>query len=204
MTDAARRLPRGRHGLSRDQVALDQRQRMLLAMAEAMAADGYVATSVADVIKRAGVSRETYYQQFSSKLDCFLEAFDAAGEILLAGMAEASETVGSDVPFERFEAAVGSYFDLLIAQPGFARLFLVEAHAAGPAALARRAALQGRIVDAMVDLLELRAGEDRFACEVIVAGVGALVTAPLVAGDPEPIRRLRAPVLAHVRRVLAP
>ena len=53
-------------------------------MAEAMMEKGYVDTTVADVIKRAGVSRETFYQQFSSKADCFMTAFDAAADLLIA------------------------------------------------------------------------------------------------------------------------
>ena len=74
----ARPLPRGRHRLPREEVVSSQRTRMLRGMAEAMMEKGYVNTTVADVIGRAGVSRETFYQQFSSKADCFMSAFDAA------------------------------------------------------------------------------------------------------------------------------
>ena len=73
------RLPRGRHGLTRAEVESSQRDRLLDAMADAMSEQGYVATPVADVIKRAGVSRESFYELFSSKLDCFMSAFDIAG-----------------------------------------------------------------------------------------------------------------------------
>ena len=83
MAEAAR-LPRGRHSLSREEVAATQRARLMLALTEAVGESGYAATSVADVIGRAGVSRQTFYEQFTSKLDCFLAAFDAACEILLA------------------------------------------------------------------------------------------------------------------------
>ena len=60
-----------------------QRDRILLAMADAMAENGYVGTSVAQIIRRAGVSRETFYEQFSSKEDCFTSAYDRAVELLL-------------------------------------------------------------------------------------------------------------------------
>jgi AcrR family transcriptional regulator len=46
---------------------------MLYAMAEAMTVNGYVGTSVADVLRGAGVSRQTFYQQFLSKQDCFMQ-----------------------------------------------------------------------------------------------------------------------------------
>ena len=52
----ARRLPRGRHGLSPEEVALDQRVRIVAAMAESMAVRGYTGTSVAEVIGRGATS----------------------------------------------------------------------------------------------------------------------------------------------------
>jgi len=199
-SEVVQRLPRGRHGMSRSEVVEAQRRRMLLAVAEAMAADGYTATSVADVIERAGVSRETFYQQFSSKLDCFLAAFDAGGELLLAGMQEQFATGGE--PLERLEGALRAYLETIAANPMFARLFLVESVAAGPRAIERRAAVQRRIVESLWRTLDLRSAQDRFACELVVAGVGNMVVPLLVSGDVEAIRRLRRPVLQHVRRLL--
>ena len=196
----SQRLPRGRHGLSRAEVAEVQRQRMLLAVAEAMAADGYAATSVAEVIRRAGVSRETFYQQFSSKLDCFLAAFDAAGELLVLEMEQ--QLGGGGEPLDQLDRALRAYLDTIAEHPEFARLFLVESVAAGPEAIERRAAVQRRIVQSMCRALGLRSAQDRFACELVVAGVGAMVVPLLVSGDVEAIRHLRRPVLHHVRRLL--
>lgn len=195
------RLPRGRHQLTREQVQEAQRIRMLLAMAEAMTVKGYVGTTVADVIKGAGVSRETFYQQFASKLACFLAAFDAAAGLLLVQLADVLEVDGT--PIERFEAAFTSYLEALAAEPAFARVFLVEVYAAGPEAIERRRALQERLVDALVELLGADGDDGRFACELLVAGTGALVTVPLVADDLDGIRALREPVLHLVGRVLA-
>lgn len=193
------RLPRGRHGLSREQVVSDQRARMLAAMVDAMAEEGYVGTSVADVIARAGVSRETFYQQFSSKLDCFLAAFGVAEDVVAGALADAAGAGSLD---ERLDRAVRAYLDLLAAEPGVARLFLVEVHAAGPEAMRRRADLQRRVVDDLAALLGLEGDDDRFAASLVVAGVGALVTLPVVEGDGEAIRALREPILRTVRRLL--
>lgn len=197
---ATKRLPRGRHGLSREEVAADQRLRMLLAMAEAMAVNGYVGTSVADVIRRAGVSRETFYQQFSSKEECFMAAFDAAGDILLAALDERSE--GQGAPLDRFARAMDAYLEALVAEPAFARLFLVEVHAAGAAALQQRRDLQLRFAERMAQLLGLTSEQDLFACRLLVAGVATLVTVPLVTGDTDAILELRGSLLDHVRRIL--
>jgi AcrR family transcriptional regulator len=194
----AQRLPRGRHGLSREQVEQTQRNRLYLAMAAAMAEKGYAGTSVADVIKRAGISRETFYQRFSSKLDCFLHAFDTAGDVLFARLVQAqSEAEGS--PLERFEHSFTAYLDLLAEQPALARVFLVEVYAAGPEAMARRGALQARVVDAMAQLLDARTDQDRFACEILVAAVGSMVTTPLVTGDDAALTSLKDRVIDVVR-----
>src|SRR3546814_12804231 len=96
---------------------------MLLAMAEATADKGFVGTSVADVPKRAGVSRETFYQHFSDKQACFLAAFDAAGELLATGLAPSPYESG--LPLERFEPAFGAYLAHLPSHPHFPRLFPV-------------------------------------------------------------------------------
>src|SRR5205807_62034 len=77
-------LPRGRHGMSREHIARVQRERLFRAMAEAMAEQGYVNTSVADVLRRAGIGRETFYQLFSSKEDCFIAAYETVAGLVLA------------------------------------------------------------------------------------------------------------------------
>lgn len=174
---------------------------MLISIAEVMTRKGYVGTTVSDVIKGAGVSRETFYEQFPSKLECFLAAFDAAAELLFVELAGVLEVEGA--PLERFEAAFTRYLDALADQPAFARVFLVEVYAAGAVAIDRRMALQSRIIDALLELLSVETDQGRFACELLVAGTGALVTGPLVADDLDGVRALRQPVVDLVGRVLA-
>ena len=83
----AQRLPRGRHGLTREEVGTAQRGRLMLAMAEAVADHGYVGTSVAEVIKRAGVSREDAFTQTRAVFTALRETlhggefFDIAAEL---------------------------------------------------------------------------------------------------------------------------
>ena len=207
------RLPRGRHGLSRREVVTSQRGRMLRAMADAMTERGYVGTPVAEVIRRAGVSRETFYQQFSSKLDCFMAAFDSAAELLLGSIEtktglDRATLDGHDgrdagTRLARFDRVLAAYLDGLASHPGYARLFLVEVYAAGPEAISTRIGLQHVIVDTLVALLGVTSEQGRFACEVLVAGISVLVTEPLARHDPEAVRDLRDPVVDLVRRALA-
>lgn len=194
-----RQLPRGRHGLSREEVETDQRLRIFIGMAEAMGEAGYVGTPVAEIIRRAGVSRETFYQLYDDKLDAFLAAFDLVGEVLLGRLADSLD--GSDDRLTRVERAIAAYLDTLANEPGYARLFLVEVHAAGPEAMARRTAIQQRIVDALADLLDTSTEAARFTCQVLVAAVGAMVAGPLATGDSAGLRALGPPFVEHLRRL---
>ncbi len=96
-------------------------------------------------------------------------------------------------------AALDRYLDAIATHRAFARLFVVEAHAAGPRALLRRAELQAVVVDALVDLLAARDANARFACEAFVAAVSALVTLPLATGDVDALRALRNPLVGRLR-----
>lgn len=192
-------LPRGRHQLSRDEVAAAQRARMLQAMAEAMAERGYVGTPVAEIIKRAGVSRETFYQQFSSKQDCFRGAYeDAIGR--LAG-AMAPGLSGGGTPVERFDRLLGVYLDALAADPMWARLFLIEVYAAGPEVARRRNELQQQFVDGISAIFGARTASGRFACEALMATIVSMVTTRVLAEDIDGLRALRPALVDLVRRI---
>lgn len=174
---------------------------MLTALAESMAEHGYVGTSVADIIRRAGVSRETFYQQFASKQDCFAQGFDELSGLLLQVAARALPDVGT--PVERFAAVVDAYLNALADAPDLARLYLVEVYAAGPEMARRRTELQQAFVDGLTVTLRARSRQDRFACEVLVAGITSLVTGRLVTGTPDDVRALRAPLAALAARIFA-
>src|SRR3954447_10169994 len=81
------RLPKGPHGLSREQVQASQRQRMLDAVLDVVGEHGYAATTVAGVTTAAGVSRTTFYEQFRNKQDAFLTAYDEFGTGFLSELA---------------------------------------------------------------------------------------------------------------------
>jgi AcrR family transcriptional regulator len=130
-------LPGGRHGLSPEVVASSQRQRLLFAMIEAVADNGYAATRVADVTARAGVSGKTFYEQYADKEACFLAAYDDALVTLLSATSEAYEAADGSWP-ERVHAGMLALLELLRARPAAAKTCIVEVLAGGPRAIARR------------------------------------------------------------------
>ncbi|WP_216892107.1 TetR/AcrR family transcriptional regulator [Nocardia alni] len=205
MSDPAatnRQLPRGRHGLPRETVIASQRDRILGAMAQVMTEHGYVGTSVATIIKRAGVSRETFYEQFRSKEHCFEGAYERAVQMLIARIADTARAQ-SDSPVtreERIGAMLSAYLEGLAAEPAEARLFLIEVYAVGPAAIARRARLQDSFVRMVADILDAHTEEQLFACQTLVAALSAMVTAKVAADDLDGLQALREPLLGLLRR----
>jgi AcrR family transcriptional regulator len=138
-------LPRGRHDLSPDEVEADQRRRMLVAMAGALAEEGYARATVSDVLSRAKVSRRTFYEQFGDKDDCLYAAYDDAEKRAWVAAAEAVAAAPADDWPARVHAAVGALLDFVAAEPDVARLFTLEARAAGPEMAVRHAAALDRI-----------------------------------------------------------
>jgi AcrR family transcriptional regulator len=192
MTGAHTQIPSGRRGeggLTKDEVASIQRSRILFAMAEAVADQGYPSVSVADVVGRAGVSRATFYEMFTDKQDCFLAAFDTAVGLLFGDLV---------VPAERgpagFSAVLASYLDSIAANEAFARVFLIDIHAV-PEGAHRRADNQATIAGMIANMFGVADERRLFACEALVAAIATLVTARLAAGDLEGIRALHAPLV---------
>lgn len=201
------RLPRGRSALSPDEVRRIHRQRLCSALAEEMAENGYVRTSVQDVLKRAGVSRRAFYELFSSKLDCFLTAFDYAGERLMnsifeaGGMEPGGELGRVEDPMGLFGIAISAYLNALADELPYARLFLIESYAAGPEAIERRARTQEAMVGLVAELTGAAGPSGRYTCTMFVAAVASMVTLPIAAGDRDAVRALGPQLTEHVRRL---
>ena len=123
--------------LPQEFVAAHKRRRMIEAMAELCAEQGYEATKIADVVRRAHVARKTLYDNFSGKEELFLAAFDATLADADTAVAEACDTVDSTDWEVRTEAGLRALLEFVAARPAAARLCLVEAPAATAASAAR-------------------------------------------------------------------
>jgi len=167
--DIPRRLPRGTHGLDRDVVEASQRTRLLEAVGRAVAERGYGAATIDDLVRRAGVSKKTFYDHFADKEDCFLAAYEAASEELLERVQEAHDSDGDWL--QRTRAGIVAYLRWLAAEPALARVFLIEVAAAGPRALERREGLRDRYAEL---IRERRGAQPRLPIVVFHAVVAAV------------------------------
>jgi AcrR family transcriptional regulator len=129
------KLPRGRHGLSRELVLQSQRERLLAAVVRVTAAKGFQASSVADILREAGVGRETFYKHFKDKEDCFVTANDALVADLETAVREAYEQPGSWP--QRVRRGLAATLEWFAASPEIARVMMIEMGTIGPIASSR-------------------------------------------------------------------
>jgi AcrR family transcriptional regulator len=109
---------------------------------------GYGGASVERIVKRAGVSRRTFYEQFADREDAYLQAYDEAAGCLLGRLLSAWEDpVGGAA---KLRACLQAMLESVAAEPELARIFMVDMLALGPAAIERRE----RHMRTFADLLE--------------------------------------------------
>jgi AcrR family transcriptional regulator len=139
---ASPRLPAGRHGLPREFIAQNQRERIITALVDTVAERGYNATTVAHITKAASVSRRTFYEHFADKEACFLAAYEMVADHIRDSMRAAAESF-SEWP-QQVRAALATMLRFFAAEPELARLCMIEPVAAGGQIAARhRATMQG-------------------------------------------------------------
>ena len=184
-----------------------QRSRMLRGMVDAVAEKGYANTTVADVVERARASRETFYEQFANKQQCFLAAYEESVTELTAAMREA---VRPDQPARvQFEQALEAYLEELCAEPRRAHTFLIDVYAAGPEARRRRAEVLAQFGDIVFELLgeEPRVRdlpEPRFAMRALAAAISSMVTGLVASGDYGALPGLKAPLMELLDALAGP
>jgi AcrR family transcriptional regulator len=187
------RLPPGRHGLPRDFVIHNQRERLIAGLAEAVAEKGYGGTTIADITRHAAVSRRTFYEHFEGKDECFVAAFDTVTEQLRERVDEAFKSEDEWPAATR--AGIEAMLSFLAAEPNLARLAMVEALVAGPIVVERYDAAVQTLLPYVAAGREGRPKKvlDRLSGsteEALVGGMVSLVSRRIVAGQTEELESL--------------
>jgi AcrR family transcriptional regulator len=128
--DPDRALPPGGHGLPRAYVAEVQRDRLIDAIVQVVAEQGYDRATIKSIAQRAGVGLNTFYAHYRSKEELFLAAYDR-GVPMLFDRVHAAFTQGDVDWTKRIEAGISIFMTILAANPDFARFFTVEGTRAG-------------------------------------------------------------------------
>jgi AcrR family transcriptional regulator len=195
---ALTRLRSGRHSLPREQVDGIQRARIIGAMVEVASEQGFLGAAVGRVVKRAGVSRRTFYELFDGRESCFQAAFDWGVQQAGAQMAEAfaRERAWRD----GVRSALLSLLVFLDSEPQLARVCVVEALGAGTLVLQRRAQVLQQLADA------LRSGAPRargssepplLTAETVVGGAFSTIHTRLLLAD-GPLSELLGQLMALI------
>jgi AcrR family transcriptional regulator len=181
-------------------VAEMQRRRVLAATLEVVSSRGAQSVTVASVAGRAGVSRKTFYELFEDREQCLYTAFqdavlDACAATRQAGSRERSWPAA-------IRAGLGGLLSFLDAEPGKARLLIVEALSAGERTLeARRRVLAEGIAFVDRGSEQIDAGAlppPPLTAEGVVGAVFSVIYARLSDRDPRPLTELAAPLTALV------
>jgi AcrR family transcriptional regulator len=171
-----------RPALPREFIALHKQRRIMDALAELTAEQGYEATKISDIVKRAGVARKTLYDNFEGKEEVFLEAFDSARDEVLRRVEEG----GSEGDWAaRIEGGLAALLGYIAEQPTLARMCMIEALSATPATTQR----YEDTLEVFVELTKRTLPEDArlpdTIAETLVGGVAWIVYQQIRRGEAE-------------------
>ena len=181
------------------QVAEMQRRRLLLAVGEVVGEHGITGLTVGRVCQQAGVSRRTFYEQFTDGEACLLAALDAQLERLAHELRYRYERSGKWR--DRIRDGLTCLVERLDAEPNVARLCVIETLRGGQAVLERRV----RILEGLAAVVdegrgEARAGSDPppLTAQGVVGGALSVIHARLLADDQRPLVELTGPLMAMI------
>jgi AcrR family transcriptional regulator len=193
--------PRGRHAPPLEVRQDRQRARLFAAAAAVFARVGFADATAEAIAREAGMSKATFYEHFGNKEECILALFDAAIDVVVAGIAQAARDHGAESPHGRILASVRAFLEVVDAFPDQAQTLLVEIIGAGPRAAERRDAALARVAEYIDDAnrADAEAGRvNRLASRLdslaVVGAIVELVSRQLRTKDPEDILELE-PVL---------
>jgi AcrR family transcriptional regulator len=167
-----------------------RRQQILEAMIRVVGRQGYKATSVADVIAEADVSRTTFYKHFEDKQECFLAAYDLLVEKVLAEVVANCD--GERSWLDRVRVGLTTIVNMFALDPELARTAIVEVSAAGADARQRHWNAINRFTEFLEDGEDMAEGRELPENIALMAAgaVSGLIFDELLTGRAERLPRL--------------
>jgi len=169
------------------------RSRLLAAMAQAAAVNGFLDVTVDDVIVTARASRRTFYEHFANREQCLLATYDAVRDDALRIVAETGPAI---------EPALTALLRYFAVWPAHARVLCIDILAAGPAGLARHeatmACLAAELVRSQNPLERPGPGKLRSddVAHAVLGAIHRIVQRRLIDGRHASLPRLAPPICA--------
>ncbi|WP_238015300.1 TetR/AcrR family transcriptional regulator [Dactylosporangium sp. AC04546] len=156
-------------------------------LAASIAEKGYAATTIADIVMHARVSKRTFYEHFTDKEACLMALYEQGCEHLLAVVRGAA--VGGQKSWKGLvNDGVTAYLNALEGMPAVTRTLLVEIQAAGPKAFLLRQQMQRRFADTLVEVVDAARAADpaipKLSQLLAIALVGGVHEMMLQVSDP--------------------
>ena len=177
-----------------------QRELILDAVVEVVAAHGYAGTSVEQVTVRAGVPHRAFYACFEDLDECLVAVLDGAlarAAPLIAG------AFGDSAPthpwWEGMRAALAAMLVFFEAEPELARVCMLEVQAAGPRVREHRERIFEAFRGLVVERIESEVSHaSPLAAEGLHASVVGIVNARLIAHESRPLVELLGPLMGII------
>jgi AcrR family transcriptional regulator len=185
--------------------AFSHRDRLLAAMAQAVAAKGLAGTTVADVVTLARVSRRTFYEHFATREECFVALYEAISAQAFRVLAGAIEPERDWRP--QIGEALQRYLALLASQPALLKTMFVAVLELGDAGLAARRRVHQALADYIVSVYRASAGPQVEPLEpalvtALVGGIHELILQALEDGRAGDLTALVPSAARLINRVL--
>jgi AcrR family transcriptional regulator len=197
--DTPRRRGRRPRSFEERQAVAHPPERVLRALAAIVAEQGYQASTVAEVVKRAGTSQRVFYGHFESKEDAFLSALDSGSAQMLGSVLPAFRRAKSWEQSVR--AAYEAMFAFGVEEPEYTRLGAVDMYTVGKRALQTRDKVMEGLEALLVPGYEVAPEVPRIAAEAIGGAIYALIHEQVKRKGPESVPEL-APLATYL--TLAP
>lgn len=170
-------------GRSGRDVGCHQRARIHSAMVEVIAEQGYDATTVRRLARKAGVSTRTFYQHYSGKEQCFLRTQELIARRWIERIA-ASQKGDDGGARKPFLLGARALLHAWLEWPEAARLMLVEAYSASSRTLMRSRHLFRGIAAKCRDSDGDNAETSRLISEGMIAGMVGVMGSRLFSKQP--------------------
>jgi len=187
------------NGIAHTQLSDLQRARIVAAMLDVSCERGAANVTVAHVVERSGVSRRTFYEQFTDREDCFLAAFEQALEYAAERVVPAYESKKGWR--ERIRAALTGFLSFLDAEPVIGRMLIAESFGGGVATMNRRnevTALMTRAIDGGRGEAKASLTLPPLTAEGVVGGALAVIHSRLVEGHEQALVELTSPLMSMI------
>jgi AcrR family transcriptional regulator len=181
------------------------RSRLLEGMAQAVGDKGYADTTIADIVRQAGVSRRTFYEHFATKAECFIALYEAANRNTLAVLRGAIDP-GHEWQTQ-LDRALVAYLGSMAQNPALLRSLSMEILGLGAEGMAARRRVNEELCSFMLQVVNAPGARPRKApltrdmAVAVIGGINELVLQAIEQGRAGELEQLAVPASELVRAV---